>query len=435
MSFAQGLANGTNMVLGAYKTQQESERMKRLQDRQDKQFEREDAQREALDAANKAARDALAEHRTQYEGSAPQPEQRLTFTGNQPQQPGLQLPPTGGAPSMPKLTLGGQGTQGPGADMTLGLQSQPASSDVITTQRSQPKYDEREGVLAGLAARRKSLMASGVDDKLWLDDWAKESQLRGQIRAERVDNAEKRFMATGDPGEYAKAVYPLIDDGFDFVGSRQVKTSDGRTAWEFTRRDQQTGREVTNVMDADQFRRFTMSVRDPKAVAEYEAKALLERIKADEKIRAEQAAEVAKRDTEGVKHKYKLTQIAADGSEDRRTVAAKGAQDRQTNRDKPLVLGADDTAFGQEDTGNGARLVPIGRGRGKADAPKAKDLNSMVIENFGVSDLGGRPVGSEATAKISAAAEILMRSNPTIGANQAIVQAAKDLNFNLTAKK
>lgn len=440
MSFAQGLANGVNMGIHLVQAKDAEDRDKRLQDRQDKQWAREDEQRAALDAANKAARDALQAHRDQYSASVPQPEQRLTFTGNQPQQPGLQLPPmaanagnpgyglradgtqkgTGflgelkrpdgkvsteisvgvnldgkemdiptlvptltkpevdsllsgqrpsdaivqkavdharmrmsqgksvfadaepaaaSVPAMPALSLNGQGAQGPGADMTLGLQSLPKTNDTVTMQRPAPKYDEREGVLAGLTARRKSLMNSGVDDKLWMDDWAKESQLRGQMRAERVDSAEKRFLATGDPGEYAKAVYPLIDDGFDFVGTKPVKTADGRTAWEFTRRDQQTGREVSNVMDGDQFQRFMLNVRDPKAVAEYEAKALLERIKTNEKIRAEQAAEIAKQGTEGVKHGYKLKQIEADGAQDRKTVGARGAEERTTNAVKPITLG------------------------------------------------------------------------------------------------
>lgn len=440
MSFAQGLASGTNMVLSAYKTQEDSDRLKRLQDREDKQFKREDDQRAALDAANKAARDALDTHRTQYEANAPQPEQRLTFTGNQPQAPGLQLQPSAvpaaALAKAPGLTLGGnQSAMTPPAGMALDLSGRPQPNDTVTTQRVAPKYDEREGVLAGLTARRKSLMNSGVDDKLWLDDWAKESQLRGQIRSERVDNAEKRFMATGDPGEYAKAVYPLIDDGFDFVGTKAVKTPDGRQAWEFTRRDQQTGREVTNVMDADQFQRFTLSVRDPKAVAEYEAKALLERIKANEKIRAEQAAEAEKRDTEKLKGRIKSGHIAAEGAQDRMTVGARGAQDRQTNAAKPLVLGGEDTAYGQEQTGNGVQLVPIAKGGGKASRLGADKLNDMVINNYGVSDLGGRPLGSDSTAKVSAAAELLMRSNPAMGANQAIVQAAKDLNINLTPKK
>ncbi|MCH8180270.1 MAG: hypothetical protein IIA02_10870 [Proteobacteria bacterium] len=347
MSFAQGLANGLNMGIRLSQAKDAEDRDKRLQDRQDKQWAREDEQRAALDAANKAARDALQAHRDQYSASVPQPEQRLTFTGNQPQQPGLQLPPmaansdpaAASVPAMPALSLNGQGAQGPGADMTLGLQSLPKTNDTVAVQRPAPKYDEREGVLAGLTARRKSLMNSGVDDKLWMDDWAKESQLRGQMRAERVDSAEKRFLATGDPGEYAKAVYPLIDDGFDFVGTKPVKTADGRTAWEFTRRDQQTGREVSNVMDSDQFQRFMLNVRDPKAVAEYEAKALLERIKANEKIRAEQAAEAERRDTERLKGKIKSGHIAAEGAQDRLTVGARGAQERATNAAKPITLG------------------------------------------------------------------------------------------------
>ncbi len=362
MSFAQGMANGSNMVLSAYRTMQDGERMKRLQEREDKQFAREDAQREALDAANKAARDALQGHRSQYEASAPQPEQRLTFTGNQPQAPGLQLQPSAlpaaALATAPGMTLGGnQGAMTPPAGMALDLSGRPQPTDTVTTQRAAPKYDEREGVLAGLTARRKSLMNSGVDDKLWLDDWAKESQLRGQMRTERVDNAEKRFMATGDPGEYAKAVYPLIDDGFDFVGTKPVKTADGRQAWEFTRRDQATGREVTNVMDADQFQRFTMSVRDPKAVAEYEAKALLERIKANEKIRADLAAEEASRGTERLKGGLKLGQIAAEGKEARSTAATRGSQDRLTNSVKPQVLNGGSTLFQPDGKGGGDKIA------------------------------------------------------------------------------
>lgn len=343
MSFARGLSAGVNSALSVYNTIQRSEQQDRQNARQDKAWAREDAQQEAIDKANESARQAFEAHRTQFEqANDPKKEERISLAGAaNPDGPSL-APAEGlrlGSPAkLEGAELGAPGTPGLQGGLSLSQQAPPVQREQVTTAPA-ARYDEREGVLAGLSARRKALMSSKVDDKLWLDDWAKESQLRGQIRSERVDNAEKRFMATGDPGEYAKAVYPLIEDGYEFVAAQPVKGVDGQQAWQFIRRDVGTGKEAVTVMNAQQFQRFMMGVRDPKMVADYEAKSLLERMKADEKIRADREEESAKQGTERVKSGLQLGEIAAKGKEDRRTVSTRGAEDRATDKAKPLTLG------------------------------------------------------------------------------------------------
>lgn len=441
--FADGLNAGANLALSAYNTKMYAEDRQRRNERQDKQWAREDATQSAIDKANQAARTAFDQHRSEFEkANGPKTTDEVTLTQGGVDQPGLtlsgqaqgQAPTMGGNLQLARPDFDPQAVPGAGQALALGG---TASAPIPTQQVTKPAgtYDEREGVLAGLSARRKTLMDNNVDAKLWMDDWGKEAQLRSQIRGEKIDGAEKRFLATGDPGEYAKVVYPLIDDGYDFVGSQQVKGLNGKPEWQFTRRDQTTGKEVTSTMDADQFQRFMMGVRDPAKVMDVEAKSLIDRLRADQKIREEAEKQKGVRETNRQKSGLTLGEIGARTAGDLQVTRARGAEDRATNKAKPLVLAADATAYGQEDTPDGTKMVPIAKGSSKADKRyTAKDLNTMVIDNYGVSDMGGKAMGSDGTARISAAAEILLRSNPGMGANEAIVKAAKDLNLNITPK-
>lgn len=437
MSFANGLANGVNMGIRLSQAKDYEDRQKVLRERDELAYNREEAQRAALEQANAAARKAFEEHRSAFEAaSQPKAEERVTLMTKGDTQPSLGTASLGDGAPMPDVQLGGQQRPaGLAGSLSLGGGGgTPIPREQVQVQPA-VRYDEREGVLAGLSARRKALMSANVDSKLWMDDWAKESALRSQMRGERIDAAERRFMSTGDPGEYAKAIYPLIDDGMEFVGTEPVKTQDGSQAWKFIRRDSQTGKEISSVMNAEQFQKFMLGVRDPAKVAEYESKSLLERMKADERIRSERAAEEAKQGTKAIEHKLALREISARGTEERRTVGARGAEDRRTEASKVIKLGEGDTAYGQEETPEGRRLVPVARGAGKNSARySARELNQMVIENYGVSDMGGKAVGSDMTAKVSAAAELLLKANPQMGANEAIVRAAKDLNVNLSPK-
>jgi len=446
MGFAEGLSNGVNLGLRLVAAKESSDRNKKLDDRQDKQWADEDAQKDAVKRANEAAMTAYQDWSQAGNQTPSLPEAKPSEPPAQPDlspKGGMTL--GGGVSTDGKLTLGGGAPSfGQPADVTAKPTAEqqapqpqpfPLSTQAPSDAQRPAQRDEREGILAGMQARRKALMNEKVDPKLWMDDWGKEANLRAQIRGEKIDGAEKRFLATGDPGEYARTVYPLIDDGMDFVGSRQVKDGKGNMAWEFVRRDQKTGKEVSNVMNADQFQRFMIGTRDPNAVVQYEAKSMLERMKADQKIREEAAKAEGERETNRQKSKLTLGEIAARTGGEVAVTKEKGRQDRSTQRDKPVVLSEGATAFGQEQTADGTRLVPIAKGTPRSSARySAKDLNQMVIDNYGVGDMSGKALGSDATARISAAAEILLRNNATMGANEAIAKASSDLGFNLKAK-
>lgn len=174
--------------------------------------------------------------------------------------------------------------------------------------------------------------------------------MRAQVRGERMDQANQRFAVNGDPADWAKSVYPLIDDGMDFVSAGPTKGVDGKQAWQFVRRDPATGEEQTTVMDADGFNKFRMSVSDPKMVMQYEARQLLERMKADEKIRAGEADQKARRGRSLAEHGDRMNEIAA-----------RGAQARQTNDRKPVVLGADATLVKPDGKGGSSTVAKGGK--------------------------------------------------------------------------
>lgn len=327
MSFARGFNDGSKMALGVYGAYQQGKQIKLDQQKQ-----------QMLDSANAAAREAYQGYTKQFE---PRTEEQVTaVSGGGAQAPaieggGLSL---GGGAAMPSQQFGDMSQ---GAKPGLGGMGLATPQERVPTQQVQVqpagKFDEREGILAGLSARRKYLMDKGADPDAWMGDWSKESQLRGAIRSERVQAAEQRFMATRDPGEYAKLVYPLIEDGMELVGTKPTKTVDGQDAWQFIRRDGQ-GKEVVNTMTLPEFQQFMMGVRDPKAVAEYEAKSLFERMKADEAVRQKRGEQEAVQGTERVKSKLQLGEIEARGKQERKTKGMVSG-DKSAELKKPLVLG------------------------------------------------------------------------------------------------
>lgn len=318
--FTQGLQAGFGIVSKA----QEAQREEKL--------------RSLMDGANAAARDAYQGYAKQFE---PRTEEQVTAVSGGPAQTpaiqgnGLGL---GGGTAMPSPQFGDMSD---GNKPGLGGMGLAAPQERVPTQRAQVqapgKFDEREGILAGLSARRKYLMEQGADPEAWMGDWAKESQLRGMLRSERIQAAEQRFMATRDPGGYAKMVYPLIEDGMELVGTKPIKTVDGQQAWQFIRRDAQ-GKEMVDTMTLPEFQQFMMGVRDPKAVAEYEAKSLYERMKTDQAVRQKQGEQAAVQDTERLKSKLQLGEIEARGKQERKTKGMVSG-DKSAELKKPLVLG------------------------------------------------------------------------------------------------
>jgi hypothetical protein len=263
--FADGLLQGVNTGLRLMDFNDQRQRRKKQDERADKEYDRQDKTQSAMDKANQDAMAAYQAHVEQGKAAAaPTTEERSTFSlGDAAKQPSM------GGPTMslsqPASLQAPQ--QDPQQGMTLagsmapGGAVQPVGGTEQVTKPG-PAYDEREGVLAGMAARRKSLMTSGVDAKLWMDDWGKESALRGQIRTETADKAEKAYRLTGDFGAYAKAVYPLIDDGHEIIDAKPDKTLDGKTGWTIVRKDAQ-GKETSMFRDEDTIRRDMLAVHDP----------------------------------------------------------------------------------------------------------------------------------------------------------------------------
>ncbi|MFY9479182.1 MAG: hypothetical protein WAQ08_16170 [Aquabacterium sp.] len=311
--------------------------------------------RKAMDEANKAGQESL---RQWQKDQAPQTETRATLSSaDVAAAPGFGkgLDQSSGPVSFEQQAQPG----GLAQSLTLGGAQPVGGTETRTTQ---PKADEREGILQALSARRKALMGSGIDAKYWMDDWGKEANMRAQVRTERLDQANQRFAMNSDPSEWAKAVYPLIDDGMEFVSASPTKGVDGKQGWQFVRRDPATGEEQATVMDAEGFNKFRMSVADPKMVMQYEARQMLERYKADQGIRESQGKQEAERETNRQKSRLSLGEIAA-----------RSSQDRQTNDLKPVVLGADATLVKPDGKG-GASTVAKGGGRtlgGPAANPSA----------------------------------------------------------------
>jgi hypothetical protein len=376
MSFMRGINEGLNTVATFAKLHQTK-----------KDMDKADELQQAMESANKTGSEA-------YKAAIAAQQQATEPTGMKAAeldaQPGFgqasKLSLNSGADMGPAPSLADQVTapqsmggmdaatpQGLGQSLSLGG-ADPVAAPKQPGQAKAP-VDDRDAILAGMRARRTALMDSGIDPRAWMPDWAQESKLRGEIRSERLATAEQRFQATGDPGEWARVAYPLIDDGWEFVGSKPVKSlSGGPQAWEITRRNEATGEEQTSTIDADRFSRMMLAVRDPEAMTKYEAQSLLERLKSSEAIRAEEGKQGAVRQTQLQKHGLKLREIEADGADQRRTVAARTAGEiratraaegerRATERTKPIVLGADATLVERDQRGE---YQPVAKGKDKA---------------------------------------------------------------------
>lgn len=372
-AFGGGFIQGRNAEQDRRHVMESRERERRMKDMQEK--------------ANAAARDAYQGYAKQFE---PRTEEQVTAVSGGPAQTpaiqgnGLGL---GGGTAMPSPQFGDMSE---GNKPSLGGMGLAAPQERVPTQQAQVqapgKFDEREGILAGLSARRKYLMEQGADPEAWMGDWAKESQLRGMLRSERIQAAEQRFLATRDPGEYAKMVYPLIEDGMELVGTKPIKTVDGQQAWQFIRRDAQ-GKEMVDTMTLPEFQQFMMGVRDPKAVAEYEAKSLYERMKADQAVRQKQGEQAAVQGTEAVKLANNLTLEDARFKNDR---ALKGmvSGDKLADLRAPRTLSGDQVLVAP---GKDGKYETLAKGPAKADAQTSAENRKLNLRALYANQIRSNP--------------------------------------------
>lgn len=280
----------------------------------------------------------------------------------------------------------------------------------------------------------------------FLKSHAEGSAARAQVRSQLVKDA----LSTGDMPRVMMAMNRTTDNGVTLTGVQPIDlpTNGQQSAGQAFKATYKypDGSERSEVVTANDIsKRAAYVLSNPAEIAKQELAYDLNRQKAEMTMREQDNKGANDRQTENLKtsndygleatkNRYRLGQIGAEGVEQRKTASHKSALDLE----KPVTLseGQDLKAPVKQKDGS-IKYETVARGRNKqAPGLSDKQVNEMVIDNFGVLDPGtGRQVGSDMTAKVSSAASRLMAANPGLDANTAIVQAAQDLGLQAKAKK
>lgn len=299
---------------------------------------------------------------------------------------------------------------------------------------------------AAYRARGTAFLKAG-DMGNFLKNHAEGAVKRAGVRDELVKSA----MASGNPMAVMKAMNQTVDNGITLQSIEPVTLpsqdpSGGMVAYRATYVDT-NGKPREEMLTANDIsKRAAYVLSNPGEVAKQELAYDLNRQKVQGTIAEQNNKGEQDRQTESVqiKGRKEVAQVETQGR--LQVEGAKGSQDRKTaghkdglERAKPVMFKPGDELKAPMPNKDGAiEYKTVGRSsaaKGGKAGLSSKDLNTMVINNFGVMDPGtGRQVGAESTAKISAAAEQLMQANPELGANEAIVTAAQDLGLNIKAK-
>lgn len=371
----------------------------------------------------------------QESGQAPQMSQDPTMV-DQPDAMGRPIPQMSRAPQTLSLAQTSAAQPAPaapgigqaGAVPTMGKGGKPG---MLNQEAPDPR------VLAAMQAKTNHFLNKGRVDQ-YKKSWLETSEMRAQIRASEFAGADKEYALSGDPTVYAKRVYPLIEDGHDFVDSKVVPGQDGKPAVSITRRDQATGEVTTGEVPVDKFMRSVEIARDPAAVLGREAAYAKKLFETNEEIRKEQAKSKIKGDedrtTETLKSKQKLESIRLEkGMEGGNAIALENTKQLAP---RTLTPGQEVTVPQRQKDGSIKYVTAA-----KNDASKAvtgttdSQLSAMAITNFGDNDpVSGRKIGNDRTARIAAAARVIQKANPGLDANQAIEAAAREVAKPVGAK-
>lgn len=296
-------------------------------------------------------------------------------------------------------------------------------------------------LLSAMEARTNVLMQKGLIDQ-YKQSWMQTAEMRAKVRANEFAAADKEYALSGDPTVYAKRIYPLIEDGHDFVDGKVSTGPDGKPVMDLVRKNRETGQDETIQMPADRFLRSVEIARDPAAVIASEAAHAKKRFDTNEEIRKEQAksaaaAEEARR-TEGVKHENAKTLEGLKSANNIKEIGVRLGGERSNTAHRitleqqaPVTLAEGQQRFAPQRREDGSiEYIPIARGGAKQPTPvKDTDISNMVINNYGTDNaVSGRKTGNEVTGRISAAARVIMKANPGLDASQAIEAAYREVN-------
>lgn len=308
-----GLSDAVSSFFDARDRQEQRAFTNRVRAEQGKQMDDQDRVREGVNAANARGAEVMRRYEQQAQSGLSNGDANVAATTPTPQT--VAAPdPAATDPSAPTMGLSQQSAPDvapraaglspnaaqpsapaspatPAAPANAGGAAPPAPGGLAAAPAPAAKYTTQpEHVLEAYDARTNELAKRGLWDQ-WAQSWAKSADLRQQVRAKKIDEAEADFRQTGDPLVFAKKVYPYIADGYDLLNAEQGQRQDGTPMYVITRRNQQTGEEEQIPMTKEQMLDGIRFAQNPQAVRKLEAETAMKQRDAALKIQQAQAEE------------------------------------------------------------------------------------------------------------------------------------------------
>ena len=389
-SFAGGLAAGLNNGMRMYDMYQEGQERKRKRQVDKELAEAMKAQQggdtantgaptvgelESLAISDQARRDLQSPQTQQPAGSYPAPSPAQTFpvdTGGG-QAPVMSSQPMTGQPVDASATGSGLRSQ---ADMIPGLMMdiQQTQSRGAATKKASPSGarngssgGEDIGTLADSLTRgyRKALELGEPGRAMEL--LVQREKAIGQYRDQAFGEAMTRFNATGDPNAFVSFANRFAPTSLEISGitRRPETTADGAPVFVAHGIDHESGQPFQQVMTQQSLNNMLSAIGDPsvyKTLFADQAKHHYDL----EMLRQKTAIETdAKGSLLDRQHQLRLGEISAQGSENRRTQAARGSVENKTAQPAEVRTaqwlienGVADDASGAWDMVRGARSKP-----------------------------------------------------------------------------
>lgn len=320
-----------------------------------------------------------------------------------------------------------------GAAVLKGYQDQWASQNMtLGGQPAQPFRATPQMMLEAGRARTDALLKKLGPSDAWAQSWSRDEAMRGSVRQQAAQRVQQALTTGADPGGAISEFFNTIDDGYQVSGVTVGKGADGKPIVQIDRKNRYSGEPEDKriVVPVEQLvRDLTMMSANPADLAKHSMAMTLERFKLAGKLTEVGAKGEEDRKTEELKTDGRIKVEGVKGSEDRKTEGVKA--DLKTREPYTLADGAERVVnVPQPDGSLKATKIAGNKKDSTAGTTKAKELNQMAINNYGVLDAGtGRLVGNDATAKIAAATELLLQEDPSLGPNQAMERAARDLGL------
>lgn len=287
-----GLVRGQNRLDTLAERDRIAARQKRVDDRQDQEWAREDEQRATLEAANAAGREVMQRYADEWKK----------------QQPG---PTLDGSP-VPVNPF------------------QPTPSMMLEAGR----------------ARTDKLLELKGPTETWMKSWANDEAMRTNVRAQAGQRVKAAMLSGADLTEPLGEFFGTINDGYTVTGVKPIRGVDGKTTLQVQRVNRYSGQEVDPMMiPADTLQsdidRLSVGGVD---LAKHSLAMNLEAFKQAGRLKEINARAEADRGTAKDKHALTLEEIAARNTSAREVANIRAGGSRNSAKTEAI------RALGQERT-------------------------------------------------------------------------------------